>query len=189
MMREKKFTGLMRGWAVGSTAFRAELRERLKKAEDHLERFSLPGSERPAVLAARAELWEDQAAGACARLRDPARPAAEEEVSRGKTPARRGDETHDLGAGPLARAAPADGRAQQRGDAGAPVSPERRSRPAGDQRDFIQNPSMAPWTEPIVRKNENFDFPIDFGFTPNVLTLLYPRAKLHSEVILCLGYC
>jgi hypothetical protein len=34
---------------------------------------------------------------------------------------------------------------QQRGDAGAAVSPERRPRPAGDQRDFIQIPSMTPW--------------------------------------------
>ena len=60
MMREKKFTALTRDWAVGSTAFRAELRERLGRVEDRRERFSLLGSERPAVLAARAELWEDQ---------------------------------------------------------------------------------------------------------------------------------
>ncbi len=60
MMREKKFTAFTRGWAVGSTAFRAELRERFDRMEDRRERFSLLGAERPAVLAARAELWEDQ---------------------------------------------------------------------------------------------------------------------------------
>jgi len=59
-MREKKFTAFTRGWAVGSTAFRAELRDRLDRVEDRRERFSLLGSDRSAVLAARAELWEDQ---------------------------------------------------------------------------------------------------------------------------------
>jgi putative transposase len=60
MMREKKFAKLAREWALGSTAFRAELRERLDRVEDRRERFSLLGAERPAVLAARAELWEEQ---------------------------------------------------------------------------------------------------------------------------------
>ena len=57
VMREKGFAKLSRGWALGSTAFRAELRSRL---HDRRESFSLLGADREAVIAARAELWEGQ---------------------------------------------------------------------------------------------------------------------------------
>jgi putative transposase len=59
-MREKRFVELTRAWAVGSAAFRAEVRERLARVEDRQERFGLLGGDRDAVRAARAELWEDQ---------------------------------------------------------------------------------------------------------------------------------
>ena len=143
MRREKKFTALTRNWAVGSTAFRAELLDRLGGSPGTVFAPRL-GPSRGARRSCRAV--GGPAAGPGARLRHHAGPAAEEEVSREKTAARRGDEAHDVGGGPLARAAPADGRAQQRGDAGAPVSTERCARPTGPQGDFIQIPSMTPWT-------------------------------------------
>ena len=60
LMREKRFAEFTRSWAVGSTAFRAEVRERLDRAEERRERFRLLGADREAVLAARSELWEEQ---------------------------------------------------------------------------------------------------------------------------------
>jgi putative transposase len=59
-VREKRFVELTRAWAVGSTAFRAALRERLDKVEERTERLSLLGADRHAVLAAQVELWEAQ---------------------------------------------------------------------------------------------------------------------------------
>ena len=58
--RDEKFAGLMRHWAIGSAAFRAEIRTRLGAAKDRAGRFSLLGANREAVLQARGELWEDQ---------------------------------------------------------------------------------------------------------------------------------
>lgn len=59
-MRDEKFAELARGWAVGSTAFRAELRAKLAGAEKRGRRFALLGADREAVKLARAELWETQ---------------------------------------------------------------------------------------------------------------------------------
>lgn len=57
-MRDEKFAELARGWAAGSTAFRAELRAKLTGAEKRGRRFALLGADRAAVKLARAELWE-----------------------------------------------------------------------------------------------------------------------------------
>lgn len=57
-VREEKFAALTRSWAVGSVAFRAEIRARLKDVR--AERFLILGADRDAVREARKELWEEQ---------------------------------------------------------------------------------------------------------------------------------
>lgn len=58
--RDEKFAALTRTWAIGSAAFRAEIRARLSQRSDRATRFSLLGADREAVRLARIELWEDQ---------------------------------------------------------------------------------------------------------------------------------
>lgn len=65
VMREKGFAKLRRAWALGSPAYRAELRSRL---QDRRESFSILGADREAVVAARAELWEEQLRGLAGEL-------------------------------------------------------------------------------------------------------------------------
>jgi putative transposase len=59
-MREEKFARLVRGWAVGSATFRAELREKLRSSEEQRLRFELVGADRHALDEARVEWWEDR---------------------------------------------------------------------------------------------------------------------------------
>ncbi len=51
---------LARRWAIGSAAFRAELREKLRTATAQRARFELLGADREAVRAARRECWEER---------------------------------------------------------------------------------------------------------------------------------
>lgn len=59
-LRDEKFAALTRTWAIGSAAFRAEIRARLKPSPSRATRFALLGAEREAVREARRELWEEQ---------------------------------------------------------------------------------------------------------------------------------
>ena len=58
--RDEKFSHLARRWAIGSAAFRAELRLKLREATEQLEHFELLGADREAVREARVEWWEDR---------------------------------------------------------------------------------------------------------------------------------
>lgn len=58
--REEKCSRLVRGWAVGSATFRAELREKLREAGEQRSRFLLVRSDRNAIRDARSEWWEDR---------------------------------------------------------------------------------------------------------------------------------
>lgn len=59
-LRDEKFAALTRSWAIGSAAFRAEIRARLKLPPARAARFALLGAEREAVREARREVWEEQ---------------------------------------------------------------------------------------------------------------------------------
>lgn len=69
--RDAKFGALTRGWAIGSAAFRAELRTKLNDAKTRAEPFLLLGVDREAVRAARIEVWEDQLQKLAAAFRIP----------------------------------------------------------------------------------------------------------------------
>jgi putative transposase len=56
--RDAQYKELTRAWAVGSTAFRAELRAKLQDVQSG--RFLLRGADREALHQARAECWENQ---------------------------------------------------------------------------------------------------------------------------------
>lgn len=58
--REEKHSRLLRGWAIGSATYRAELREKLHAAADQRSRFELVGADRNAIRDARSEWWEDR---------------------------------------------------------------------------------------------------------------------------------
>ena len=58
--RSEKFDELCRGWATGSTAFRAGLRAELVERDAAASRFELLGAERAEILQARVEVWEEQ---------------------------------------------------------------------------------------------------------------------------------
>jgi putative transposase len=58
--REAKFGRLSRGWLIGSTRFKAELKAELGAHECTRGRFELLGADRQAQLEARAELWEEK---------------------------------------------------------------------------------------------------------------------------------
>lgn len=58
--RNQGFARLVRGWAIGSTAYRAELRQELKSQTEQLGRFEMLGAEREALRQARMELWEER---------------------------------------------------------------------------------------------------------------------------------
>lgn len=57
---DEKYLELIRRWAIGSTAFRAELREKLRTAAEQRARFGLVGADREAIRTARGEWWEDE---------------------------------------------------------------------------------------------------------------------------------
>jgi putative transposase len=67
--RDEKFAQLLRGWAVGSAPFRAQLREQLRGAADQRSHFDLVGADRVSILHARAECWEDRLRTIAASLR------------------------------------------------------------------------------------------------------------------------
>ncbi len=60
LFRQQRSAQLLRGWAIGSAPFRAELRTKLRQAAQHRSRFELLGADRVAVLHARTEWWEDR---------------------------------------------------------------------------------------------------------------------------------
>ena len=57
-LREKRFSRLSRGWAIGSKDFRFELKAELAKQANVGAPFTLLGSDREAQLQARASVWE-----------------------------------------------------------------------------------------------------------------------------------
>lgn len=58
--RDERFARLSRGWIIGSTAFRAELRHELRNQVERAGRFEILDADRDAVQLARAELWEER---------------------------------------------------------------------------------------------------------------------------------
>jgi len=58
--RRERFASLSRGWQIGSTASRAEIRAGLAQGNDLIGRFTLLGADRESILTARAEVWEEQ---------------------------------------------------------------------------------------------------------------------------------
>jgi putative transposase len=59
-VRADDFSHLARHWAIGSTAFRAELRMKLQASSTCGDRFALAGGDPPALRQARAEVWEER---------------------------------------------------------------------------------------------------------------------------------
>ncbi|MEI6862540.1 MAG: transposase [Verrucomicrobiota bacterium] len=83
--REEQFGRLSRGWAVGSSKFKAELREELTGKGTGRERFELLGADRAAQQEARAALWEERLHAAAVALgvrldRLPAKKSASDKV-------------------------------------------------------------------------------------------------------------
>ena len=58
--RDKKFGRLSRGWMIGSTEFKGQLKSQLASKGAAHGRFELPGADREAQRAARSELWEER---------------------------------------------------------------------------------------------------------------------------------
>lgn len=58
--RTEKFAALTRTWAIGSAAFRAEIRTKLQEARRTVGRFRLAGADRELLRQARVEAWEHQ---------------------------------------------------------------------------------------------------------------------------------
>jgi len=66
--RAERFGRLSRGWAIGSTEFRGELKKKLLGAGGTHARFELLGADPAAHREARAELWEEKLQAAARAL-------------------------------------------------------------------------------------------------------------------------
>lgn len=112
--RDKKFGRLSRGWMVGSSAFKAELRQALVEAGSGRGRFELLGADRAAQLGGAGGVVGGEVAG-CGQGdgRGPDAVAAATIGGR-QGEAGGGDEGDDIGVEPVVKRAAENGRAHQR---------------------------------------------------------------------------